>query len=163
MEASHATSVADISGVAVGTILEGSSEGTIGGPPPEGANLHPLTRVCAGVAVPPCSDPCLHRLQVRYRIKDDIQIVHPGEDEESLTINFKAEVFFSPSSDEGSEDPVDCSNEHKRAGKVPLQDASQSESCELRSNRIQSASPPFPSWKLVGAPRHILALEGWSR
>ena len=54
------------SGVAVGTVVEASSDETIGGPPLEGANLHPLTRVCAGVAAPPCSDPCLQLLQVQY-------------------------------------------------------------------------------------------------
>ena len=66
-----------------------------------------------------------HRLQVRNRIRDDIQIVHPGADEESLTVSFKAKAFFSQSSDEGSEGPVDCSSEHERAGWVALQDASQ--------------------------------------
>ena len=44
-----------------------------------------------------------HRLQVRYRIRNGIQIVHPGENEDSLTISFKTKIFFSPSSDEGSD------------------------------------------------------------
>ena len=58
------------SGVAVGTVVETSSEATIGGPPLDGTHLHTLTRVCvcAGVAVPPCSDPCLHILQVQYTL-----------------------------------------------------------------------------------------------
>ena len=60
-----AASISEVSGVAVGTVVEASSDETIGGPPLEGANLYPLTRVCAGVAAPPCSDPCLHLFQVQ--------------------------------------------------------------------------------------------------
>ena len=65
LEVGAVTSIAEVSGVAVGTELPTSVETTTGGPPESGANLQPVIRVCPGVAVPLCSMPCLHRAQVQ--------------------------------------------------------------------------------------------------
>ena len=67
-----ATSIAEGSGVAAGTDLIASAvDATTGGPLAPGPklapgrNLQPAIRVCPGVAVPLCSPPCLHRMQVQ--------------------------------------------------------------------------------------------------